>query len=74
MRDGCAAERHAGKIEHHRTSDKEARRLIQLSISVSQSATGGSGASTNAMYERMQKRIELFASLVLVTAAPSNFL
>ena len=34
---------------------------------------GACGASTKAMYERIQNRIELFASLALVTAAPLNF-
>ncbi len=56
-----------------RPAKKPGEFLIQLSSWASHSMMGACGARTKAMYERMQKRIELFASLALVTAAPSIF-
>ena len=74
MPDPGLAQLDRAEVEHDRPVGKEARRfLIQLSSWASHSMMGAWGASTNAMYERIQNRIELFASLALVTAAPLIF-
>ena len=61
------------EIEHDRPADKEARRVPDPPVELDEPIDDGAGASTKAMNERPQKRIELFASLALVTAAPAIF-